>query len=251
MKGRLAAASVVAAISGLAIVPAIATADTITIGSALQHPDTPALCTNCVGVQRSQAGGESPNSLVSHVNGLVTEWAVRTSDAGATQTFRILRPAGGTTYTGAGTSASITVPPGTIDSTLHNAVSLPIKQGDAIGIAVSGSASGLPQFSSNNSADVIGYAAPVFPDGSSSSFLEIPGHELLLQATVDYCNVPSLKKLKTKAAKQALKAHDCLPKVKKSRVKKDKFRGKVVKQKVAAGTTAAPGTVVPIVIGQK
>jgi hypothetical protein len=121
MKGRLAAASVVAAISGLAIVPAIATADTITIGSALQHPDTPALCTNCVGVQRSQAGGESPNSLVSHVNGLVTEWAVRTSDAGATQTFRILRPAGGTSYTGAGTSASITVPPGTVDSTLHNA----------------------------------------------------------------------------------------------------------------------------------
>jgi hypothetical protein len=39
--------------------------------------------------------------------------------------------------------------------------------------------------------------------------------------------------------------------VKKKETHKRKFRGKVLKQKVATGTTAAPGTVVPIVIGQK
>ena len=83
------------------------------------------------------------------------------------------------------------------------------------------------------------------------SFVALGGHELLIQATVQFCNVPILKKLKTKPAKQALKAHDCLPKVKKSNTKKDKFRGKVLKQKTPPGTTAPPGTVVPIVIGKK
>ena len=39
--------------------------------------------------------------------------------------------------------------------------------------------------------------------------------------------------------------------MKKKETHKRKFRGKVLKQKVATGTTAAPGTVVPIVIGQK
>jgi hypothetical protein len=248
---RFATGATAAAIGGLALLPTGASADTVTIGSALQHPDTPAICTNCVGVQRSQAGGNTPLSLISRVNGVVTEWAVRTSDPGATQTFRILRPAGGTSYTGAGSSSPIAVPAGTTDSTLHNAVSLPIKQGDAIGVAVSGTASGLPQFTSNNGADVIGFAAPSFPDGSSSSFFEVPGHELLLQATIQFCNVPTLKKLKTKPAKQLLRTHDCLPKVKRSRVKKEKFSGRVLKQKIPPGTTAAPGTVVPIVIGTK
>ena len=39
--------------------------------------------------------------------------------------------------------------------------------------------------------------------------------------------------------------------MKKKVTHKTKFRGKVIKQKVAPGTTGAPGTVVPIVIGQK
>jgi hypothetical protein len=247
--GIISAAAV--AIAAPAVLPAAAGADTVTIGSALQNPDTPALCTNCVGVQRSQAGGNSPLSLISRVNGVVTEWAVRTSDPGAIQTFRILRPAGGTSYTGAGSSAPIIVPPGTTDSTLHNAVSMPIKQGDAIGVAVAGTAAGLPQFTSNNNADVTGFAAPIFPDGTAAPFTDVPGHELLLQATIRFCNVPTLKRLKTKPAKRLLRAHDCLPKVKRSRTKKPKFSGRVLKQKTPPGTTAPPGTRVPIVIGTK
>ena len=73
----------------------------------------------------------------------------------------------------------------------------------------------------------------MFPaDGASVDFTPLGSHELLIQATVQFCNVPILKKLKTKPAKQALKAHDCQPKVKKSKTKKDKFRGKVLKQKI-------------------
>jgi beta-lactam-binding protein with PASTA domain len=39
--------------------------------------------------------------------------------------------------------------------------------------------------------------------------------------------------------------------VKKKETQKRRFRGKVLKQKKPAGTTAEPGTVVPIVIGSK
>jgi beta-lactam-binding protein with PASTA domain len=52
-------------------------------------------------------------------------------------------------------------------------------------------------------------------------------------------------------AKQQLAASDCGVKVKKQPTHKRKFLGKVLKQKTPAGTTEAPGTIVPIVIGKK
>ena len=66
-----------------------------------------------------------------------------------------------------------------------------------------------------------------------------------------FCAVPNVHKLKKVAAKQALAAADCGVRVKKKETHKRKFRGKVLKQKKPAGITAAPGTVVPIVIGKK
>ena len=88
-------------------------------------------------------------------------------------------------------------------------------------------------------------------DGTTATFTPEAGHVLLLQATVKFCDVPNLHRLKKVAAKQALAAADCGVRVKKKETHKRKFRGKVLKQKVATGTTAAPGTVVPIVIGRK
>jgi len=78
--------------------------NTATIGSALQHPNTPSICTNCLGVQLGQAGGSSPLSLTSPANGIVTSWTVRTGDIGAVYTLRILHPTGGNTFTSAGSS---------------------------------------------------------------------------------------------------------------------------------------------------
>jgi hypothetical protein len=252
MHRRLTRFALTAALAGVAAIAtaAPASADTVKVGSALQNPDTPGICTNCVGVQLAQAGGTAPLPIRSPANGLVTDWSVRTGDPGAIHTFRILRPAGGNTFKAAGTAAAAPVPPGTLDAVFGYLTSLPIKQGDAIGVGVD-PAHSLPQFTSNNLADVLGYTAGVPADGATAAFTPIGGHELLVQATVEFCNVPILKKLKTKPAKQALRAHDCLPKVKRSVVKKDKFRGRVLKQKIPAGTTAAPGTVVPIVIGKK
>jgi hypothetical protein len=250
MKVRKGLVASVAAVGGLAVAPAAASADTVTIGSTLGHASAPngELCTNCVGVQRSQVGGNSPLPLLSPANGTVTTWSVRTSDIGAVYNFRVLRPSGASLL-GAGTGPAVTVPAGTTDSVLANPLSLPIKQGDAIGVSVN-VGHGLPSWPDNVTADVVGYAPPL-ADGASTPTTDIPGHELLVQATIQFCNVPTLKKLKTKPAKQALRAHDCLPKVKRSTVKKNKFAGRVVKQKTPAGTTAAPNTVVPIVIGTK
>ena len=232
-------------------ITAAASANTATIGSALQHPNTPSICSDCVGVQLGQAGGSSPLPLTSPANGTVTSWAVRSGDVGAVYTLRILRPTGGNTFTSAGTSTAPSVPGGTLDSILSHVASLPIKQGDAIGVALGPTATGLPQFTSNNQADVLGYSTSVPPDGAPVTFVPLGGHELLLQATVQFCSVPNLHKLKKVTAKQLLAAADCGVKVKKKVTNKKKFRGKVLKQKKPAGTTAAPGTVVPIVIGQK
>jgi hypothetical protein len=252
MRRRARRFALTAALAGLGVfaTAAPASADTVKIGSALQNPDTPAICSNCVGVQLAQAGGSAPLPLRSPANGVVTDWSVRTSDPGAIHTFRILRPTGGNTFTAAGTAAAPAVPGGVLDAVLGYLASLPIRQGDAIGVGVD-PAHDLPQFTSNNLSDVLGYSAGVPADGASASMTTVGGHELLVQATVKFCNVPILKKLKTKPAKQALRAHDCLPKVKRSLTKKDKFRGRVLKQKIPAGTTAAPGKVVPIVIGKK
>jgi hypothetical protein len=232
-------------------ITAAASANTATIGSALQHPNTPSICSDCVGVQLGQAGGSSPLPLTSPANGTVTSWAVRSGDVGAVYTLRILRPTGGNTFTSAGTSTAPSVPGGTLDSILSHVASLPINQGDAIGVALGPTATGLPQFTSNNQADVLGYSTSVPPDGTPVTFVPLGGHELLLQATVQFCSVPNLHKLKKVTAKQLLAAADCGVKVKKKVTNKKKFRGKVLKQKKPAGTTAAPGTVVPIVIGQK
>jgi PASTA domain-containing protein len=254
MRSKLTCSALVTALAlvGTYLLPTAASADTVRIGSALGHAANPngELCTNCVGVQRSQVGGNSPLALVSPANGLLTQWAVRTSDPGAIYNLRILRPATNTAYTGAGIGPAITVPPLTTDSVLINTISVPVKQGDAIGVSVNAS-HGLPSWPDNVATDVVGYV-PAFADGTSSgNTTDIPGHELLIQATVSYCNVPNLHRLKKVLARTALTNADCGIKVKKKETHKTKFRGKVLKQKLPPGTTAAPGTVVAIVVGQK
>jgi PASTA domain len=254
MKRRLAGLALVTAvaIAGTAALPAAAGADTARVGSALLNPPTAAICTNCIGVQRAQAGGNAPLPLASPANGVVTSWSVRSDDPGALYTLRILRSVGGTSYQSVGSApAPSAVPGGTTDSILtYPAPNLPIRQGDQIGVAAGGTAAGLPQFTGTNPADVIGFAT-TFGDGNIAAFTDVPLHELLLQATVSFCNVPSVKGLKIGAAKQALTAAACTPKVKKKEARKKKNRAKVLKQKKQPGTTGAPGTVVTILVGKK
>ncbi len=109
---------------------------------------------------------------------------------------------------------------------------------------------GIPQHNTSGS-NVLAYNPAGQADGATAGFTPTPGHELLLQATVKFCAVPNLHKLKKVTAKKVLAAVDCGVKVKKKETHKKKFRGKVLKQKKQPGSTFPPGTVVPIVIGQK
>jgi hypothetical protein len=245
-----------------------ASADTATIGSTLVNDFQGGISSApTVSVQLSYDPATSPNRVISPANGVITGWKVKSADDGAIYTLKVLQPNGPVSLVTATNSnfkairsvqAPSAVPTGTAVSTPTGVIfsypaSLPISQGDYVGLLTGGAVDDLPQFTTSGLAmnKIANNFSAQPTDGTSANLLADEQHDLLLQATIQYCNVPSLKKLKTKAAKQELVAHDCTPKVKKSRVKKDKFRGKVVKQKTPAGTTAAPGTVVPIVIGIK
>lgn len=240
----------VLALSAAALLPAAASADTATIGSTLSHPNTPSFSTNLISVQAGASSGLSTFPFVSPANGTVTSWSVRTGDTGAIYGLRILHPNGGLSYTSTGASSLSAPTPSSTDATYHFTTSLPIKQGDAIGVSVD-PAHEVPQFTTTNNSDVLEYAT-TFPDGGTATFTNFGGlHELLLQATVKFCKVPDVHKQKKVNAKTALTNADCGVKVKKKDTHKTKFRGKVLKQKKAPGATFPPGTVVPIVIGTK
>ena len=247
--------SLVVSLGALALLAlsAPANANTAVFGSDLSATSNSNAClTDCTAVQLSQPSGAAPLPLTSPANGVITEWAIRSTD-NVTYAFRVLRPAGTDAYTGVATSLG--VDPGTSDAILRYPVSLVVRRGDAIGIGpASGDIdAGVPSRDAPVSSSYVWAINSVGQpaDGATASFTPQSGHELLLQATVRFCSVPSLKRLKKVAAKEALAAADCGVKVKKRTTQKGKFRGKVLKQKTPSGTTAAPGTVVPIVIGRK
>jgi hypothetical protein len=235
-----------------------ALANTATIGSALTETPDANLCTApCLAVQQNQGGGSSPHPLRSPANGVLVEWAIVSTD-NVTFALRVLRPDGQDTYTDAGTVLAPTPdpnPPGTGPLILRYPASLKIERGDAIGVYAVGwnSDAGVPQADTPGNPSNVWATNPMGQpiDGGTATFTPEAGHELLLQATVRFCSVPSVKGLKKVTAKQQLAASDCGVKVKKRPTNKRKFRGTVLKQKVEPGTTAVPGRVVTIVIGQK
>jgi hypothetical protein len=251
MNRRLTTISLAAALaaSAAALLPTSASANTSQIGSALKFPNLPAQCTGCVGVQTAASASLSTFPQRSPANGTVTSWSVRSGDTGALYTLRILRQGGPTSFTSVGQSLATGPVPTSDDAIRTYPASLPISFGDFIGVEVD-ALHNLPDHFTGDSGDVIGFA-PTFADGTSATFTDVTQHELLVQATVKYCLVPNVHKQKKVNAKQALTAADCGVKVKKKVTHKKKFRGKVLKQKKAAGSTFPPGTVVPIVIGQK
>ena len=257
MSRKLSALFVALGIGALAA-PATALADTKVIGSALTLPYQGGVSTSAgtVSIQQTQVGGLLPNPLTSPGNGIITEWKVRTSDDAALYTLRVFTPAGTNTYTATGRiAAPEPVPAGTTDAVLtYPGNSQPIKQGDHIGLLQTGTPDeGIAQNTTG------GITTNVFAnlftgdpaDGVATAFIPDQQHELLLQATVKYCNVPNLKGKKVKAAKAALVAADCAAKVSKKQVRKKRSFGKVIKQKQKAGFTAPPGTQIPIVVGKK
>jgi hypothetical protein len=250
MNRRLRSVAFSICLGAAAVMPAVASADTAQLGSMLSFPAVPALCPGCVAVQNGASAGLSTHPFKSPANGLVTSWSVRSGDTGAIYLLRVLRQASPTNFLGVATSPVAIAVTSSADTVHTSSTSLPISNGDSIGLQIN-PGHDIPDHFTGNNADVDAYAFPPFVDGTQGSFTGIEGHELLLQATVSFCNVPNVHKLKKVNAKQALANADCGVKVKKKETHKKKFRGKVLKQKKAPGTTGAPGLVVAIVIGQK
>ena len=249
--------TVMAALAGAVATAPAASADTRVIGSALTLPYQGGVSTSAgtVSIQTSQAGGVLPNPLTSPGNGVITEWKVRSSDDAALYTLRVFTSSGTNSFTASGrVVAPAPVPPGTEDAILtYPGNSLAIKQGDYIGLLQGGTPDeGIAQNTTN------GITTNVFAnlftgdplDGVSTAFIPDQQHELLLQATVKFCNVPNLKGKKAGAARKALAAADCASKLSRKPTKKSKNVGKVTKQKLKPGVTAPPGTTVPIVVGK-
>lgn len=247
-----------------------ASANTVVMGSTLANDYEDGIsAAPTLSVQLQYDPATSPNPVVSPANGLITGWKVKSADDGAIYTLKVLRPNGpvslvtatNTNFTAVTSqTAPSDVPAGTAVSTPTGAIfsypaSLPISKGDYIGLRTGGAVDGLPQKTTNGlSRNLIADNFAAQPaDGTSANLLADEQHDLLLQATVEFCQVPALKGLKRAAAQQALAAADCAAgNVKKKKLKRSKKTkkksGKVLTQSLPPGSTAAPGTAVDLKI---
>jgi hypothetical protein len=275
MSRRFSRTTLVTMLAGgaIAVAPAAAAADTVTMGSPLVSNYDGGVSTGTnVSVQFSFDPATSTNPVVSPANGVVTDWKVKSADDGAVYTLKVLRPNGPVSLVPATISnfsgitsveAPSAVPNGTFAATPTGEIfdypaSLPISKGDYLGVLSVGGpgAHGLPQAMAN------GLPQSTFAnkfggqpaDGSSADFQADAQHELLLQATVKFCKVPDLKGLKLADAQSKLAAADCASTVTKKKLKKSKKakkkKGKILSQSLPPDTTAAPGTPVTIKVAK-
>jgi hypothetical protein len=144
---------------------ATARAETVTVGSPLTQAFEPAEF-NALATIANSALPEPGAHVTSPIDGTIVRWRVLDAEGGPLK-LRVLRPAGGTSYTGAGTSGPET-PTGLGLQTF--ATNLPIEAGGTIGI------------DNNAIGDMIGLAeppgaqllawAPPLPDGSTVAATE-------------------------------------------------------------------------------
>lgn len=253
-------AAIALAGGALAVTPAAASAETVTIGNPLDHTHNFSLaaCTpGCTAFQQTQATDSTALPLTSPVNGLVTEWSVRSTYVGDTYRLRVLRAAGGLNLSFVGSSGMSPAVPNVMDAVRSYAASVPIQQGDLVGLqSVSGTGVPLHTGGPATIGDNIAYRSTDAADGTAQPFSTTNGDikEVLLRATVSFCRVPDVARLKRADAEAALAAAGCGAKVTKKKLKRTKKnrkrRGKVLGQLTPAGATVAPGTPVEIKVGK-
>lgn len=248
--------------------PGAASAESTTIGNPLDHTRNftlGACIPGCTAVQRTQTAGPEKLSLTAPVNGTITQWSVRSGLVGDTYRLRILRPAGGLTYAFSGSSAISPAVPDVTDVARTYPASVPIQQGDAIGLeSVSGTGVPLHTGAPATPADTWAYFPTAASDGSAQLFTADPmgSREVLLQATIRSCRVPGVVGQPEAAATAALTAAECTSTVTKQqlalkRVKKSlpKKRKKAIRAEnarlqaqngIVLSQSAAPSSTLPI-----
>jgi hypothetical protein len=124
--------ALLAAMTIVLLVPATAPARTITVGPPLtgQYAVSTTFLFPSLTLANTVASDPEANT-VSPVDGVILRWRLTAQGAADAYALRVLHPAAGGAYTGAGTSASRIA---STASTQTFATNLPIKKGDAIGI---------------------------------------------------------------------------------------------------------------------
>lgn len=235
--------------------PGIARAESATIGSTL----TASHNVSILAASATQLATAAPEQLVIPANGLLTSWAVRSSDFGADYELNELHPVSGPGlqqgFTVTAFIASNAPVPDFSDSVRtypgnnNGGTNLDLKKGDYLGITGNGA---LPAHQSGAAGDV--YATyPTFgnPNTVFGPPTGITGRELLLQATERYCLVPDLRHLKLGVARQEVASHDCQIVVAYTKkVRSKRKRNRVLKQDVPPGTTNVPNSPVSVIVGK-
>ena len=159
-----------------------AEAATVTVGSPMTMPATGTSLCGAACTWANTALGESGANVTSPISGTIVRWRLAGGSTGGPFELRVIRPAGGGLYTGAGTS-SPAQPVGSGVQTFLT-TNLPIQAGDLIGIDEP-SGSGVPRFTPPTS--TLSAWSPALPDGTtamapSSTY---PGYESLFNADVE------------------------------------------------------------------
>jgi PASTA domain len=241
---------VMAVVGALALTPA-AGAETVTLGSTAGNP-TVNICSTGVECTYLPFNNVYTPALVVPYDGTITSFAINSGSAAGTVKLRVLRPAAGGRFSGAGTSAAAPLTGG-VQSV---ATSLPVRTGDVLGIENDSEA--LLFDAGSATTFTAYYQLPALGDGASAapSNIRYPSR-LLLSAVLTYtpptggggntgagtvpgtpvpsqCIVPKLRNLTLAAARKALTEANCkLGKVTRARDKRFK-RGRVISQGVPA-----------------
>ena len=175
--GAAAAVAIASAGGPAATAGAATTAQTVTLGSTTGNP-TANICVAGINCTYAPFSGVAAPALQVPFDGTVTSFSVNSGSAGNHVELRVLRPAGGGRFTGAGTSAAEALAAGSTTFT----VSLPVKAGDVLGLDNSDSAL---MFDATPSAITAYYELPALADGVTAA----PNHNqsgdrLLLSAVV-------------------------------------------------------------------
>ena len=139
----------------------------------------------CTGTNLSlPAASTAANGLTSPIAGVVVKWKVKSGSSGNPVSLRVLRPAGGTSFAGAGTSSPGTTATG---ASPEFATRLPIASGDSIGLNIGNSAlvwANTPAATGNVWGSVNGFPTGL-ADGQTAAGAGQTAKELLVQAVVE------------------------------------------------------------------
>lgn len=173
MRAARAVHCLIASLTASVLLAGTAEAAPITIGS----PLTAAFAPSSIGVEATLMNltvNEPGAQLASPVDGAIVRW--RILDATGTWKLRVLRPLGGTTFLGAGTSAAAT--PASLGTEAF-ATDLPVRAGDSIGIdSVKGAKVGII------SGGTLGGWLPVLAEGEGRPYSATEPVEVAFNADV-------------------------------------------------------------------